>query len=228
MMQDVIYDVNVSIDGFIAGSGGDISMFPSEGPMIDAYLDRLAEYRVAIMGRATYEFGYRFGLKPGANPYPHMRTIVFSRTLDLPSGAEIEVVRQDSVQSVARLREGDEGPIYLCGGGVFEPRSSRPPLSTGCGSSARRCSSEAALGSSPRKPLRGARPSWERSWRGTTLRATHLVDPEGIHARSTLTLESDWTGARLIAPILRWALRAENRALRRACEAATRLVPERP
>ena len=119
MMQDVIYDVNVSIDGFIAGSGGDISMFPAQGPMIDAYLDRLAEYRVAIMGRATYEFGYRFGLKPGANPYPHTRTIVFSRTLDLPSRAEIEVVRQDAVQSVARLREGDAGPIYLCGGGAF-------------------------------------------------------------------------------------------------------------
>jgi hypothetical protein len=71
MMQDVIYDLNVSVDGFIAGSGGDISMFPSEGPWVDTYLVRLAEYRVAIMGRAICEFGYRFGLKPGANPYPH-------------------------------------------------------------------------------------------------------------------------------------------------------------
>jgi uncharacterized membrane protein len=70
--------------------------------------------------------------------------------------------------------------------------------------------------------------SWERAWRGTTLRATHMVDAEGTRARSTLTLETDWTGARLIAPILRRALRAENRALRRACEAATRLAPVRP
>jgi hypothetical protein len=33
---------------------------------------RLENYAFAIMGRATYEFGYRFGMPPGQNPYPQM------------------------------------------------------------------------------------------------------------------------------------------------------------
>jgi hypothetical protein len=33
---------------------------------------RLENYAIAIMGRATYEFGYRFGMQPGQNHYPQM------------------------------------------------------------------------------------------------------------------------------------------------------------
>lgn len=73
-MQPIIYDVAVSIDGYISGPGGDISKFAHEGPVVDDYFARLGQYAVAIMGRHTYEFGYRFGLEPGANPYKHMRT----------------------------------------------------------------------------------------------------------------------------------------------------------
>ena len=60
-MQPIIYDVAVSIDGYIAGPGGDISAFPASGRLVDDYLERLADYRTVIMGRDTYEFGYRFG-----------------------------------------------------------------------------------------------------------------------------------------------------------------------
>lgn len=118
-MQPVIYDVAVSMDGFIAGPGGDISRFAHEGPVVDDYFARLKTYPTAIMGRATYEFGYRHGLRPGQNPYPWMRTIVFSATLDLPAGAQVEVAASRSADIVADLKAQAQAPIYLCGGGVF-------------------------------------------------------------------------------------------------------------
>ena len=118
-MHPIIYDVAVSADGFISGINGDISRFPHHGAVVDDYTARLATYRLAIMGRATYEFGYGFGLVPGANPYPHMRTVVVSATIDLPAEAEVEILRNGTPEALRALQAGSGGPVYLCGGGVF-------------------------------------------------------------------------------------------------------------
>ncbi|WFL76307.1 dihydrofolate reductase family protein [Altererythrobacter arenosus] len=116
-MQPIIYDVAVSIDGFIAGPDGDITGFSESGPVVDDYLARLETYAFAIMGRATYEFGYRFGLKPGDIPYSSMDCHVFSQTLTLPAGSRVELVREPAVDRARRLKTVSTGPIYLCGGG---------------------------------------------------------------------------------------------------------------
>lgn len=118
-MQPIIYDVAVSIDGFIAGPDSDISAFPHEGRIVEDYFERLQSYSCAIMGKATYEFGYSFGLTPGENPYPHMKSVVFSSSIDLPAGAEVEVVREGAPDRIDRIRRESEGPVYLCGGGKF-------------------------------------------------------------------------------------------------------------
>lgn len=118
-MQPVIYDVAVSIDGYIAGPDGDISQFAHDGPVVEDYFTRLTTYSCAIMGRATYEFGYRFGLEPGTNPYPHLKTIVFSQSIALPEQREIEVVSGEPARYIADLREQATKPVYLCGGGQF-------------------------------------------------------------------------------------------------------------
>lgn len=118
-MQPIIYDVAVSLDGFIAGPGGDVSHFAHDGPVVDDYNDRLGGYAIAIMGRATYEFGYRYGLKPGQNPYAHMKTYVFSRTLSVPDQSDVTVMTATTVDTIRRLQQDAAGPIYLCGGGAF-------------------------------------------------------------------------------------------------------------
>ena len=110
-MQPIIYDVAVSIDGFISGAGGDISIFATDGPVVDDYRKRLETYTCAIMGRATYEFGYRYGMRPGVNPYPNMQTFVFSNSLQLPTSSEVSVVARDGVTAIKRLRETQPGPI---------------------------------------------------------------------------------------------------------------------
>lgn len=116
-MSHLIYDVAVSIDGYISGPDGDISAFPHSGQIVDDYVHRLDSYAVALMGRATYEFGYAFGLQPGANPYPQMRSTILSRRIDLPPDPDVVIVRDESVDYVRHLKAETDGNIYLCGGG---------------------------------------------------------------------------------------------------------------
>tara|TARA_Y100001937_G_scaffold1217_2_gene1456 strand:+ start:25837 stop:26376 length:540 start_codon:yes stop_codon:yes gene_type:complete len=120
-LKEIVYHVAVSLDGFIAGPGGDVAGFPHTGPHVQEYLDALGGYDMAIMGRRTYEFGYAYGLKPGANPYPLMETYVFSASLELPGPQQCEIhcIRDDFLAQAKKLKQGSGGPIYLCGGGTF-------------------------------------------------------------------------------------------------------------
>lgn len=116
-MHPIIYDVAVSADGFIAGPDGDVSQFPHDGAIVDDYHARLATYAHVLMGRGTYEFGYAYGLSPGANPYPHAESIVISRTIALPESHEVRHWAGVSANDLNDLRARASGPIYLCGGG---------------------------------------------------------------------------------------------------------------
>ena len=143
-MQPIIYDVAVSIDGYISGPSGDVSKFPLTGEFVDDYQQRLSAYASCVMGRMCYEFAYRFGLKPGENPYPSMRTVVFSTSLELPKKSDVELVSTGMVGFLKQLRHDSPGPIYLCGGGEFagsvakhglidKLRIKRVPILLGCG-----------------------------------------------------------------------------------------------
>lgn len=118
-MRTIHYDVAMSLNGYIAGPDEDISGFPAKGEHLDAYLKRLEGYDTVLMGRSTYEFGFRFGLHPGQRAYPHMRHLIFSRTLELPTNCDVEIVRDDWVNRVKALKSSAGGAIYLCGGGQF-------------------------------------------------------------------------------------------------------------
>lgn len=118
-MHPVIYDVAVSLDGYISGPDGDISGFAHDGPVVEDYVARLAGYATAIMGRGTYEFGYRFGMEPGQNPYAHMQTHVFSERLELPDKRSVALHRRAGRAQVAEVTRASDGPVYLCGGGAF-------------------------------------------------------------------------------------------------------------
>lgn len=117
-MQPLIYDVAVSLDGYIAGPRGDLSAFRYEGPGVASCRARMRPYAAAIMGRGTYEAGYVYGLAAGETPFPGLRTLVFSSRLDLP-GADVELTAEDPATAIARLKAEATGPICLCGGGAL-------------------------------------------------------------------------------------------------------------
>ncbi|GAB4239696.1 MAG: dihydrofolate reductase family protein [Ekhidna sp.] len=118
-MRNIVYYVATSLDGYIAGEEGDISMFAHEGDLVDQYLYDLESFDTVIMGRNTYEFGYRYGLKPGDPAYAHMEHFIFSDSLKLASSHDqVNVVSKD-LDKVRELKQEVGSDIYLCGGGMF-------------------------------------------------------------------------------------------------------------
>jgi dihydrofolate reductase len=118
-MRDIIYYVATSIDGFIEGPGGDISGFVGEGTGMHEYLDDLQQFDTVIMGRKTYEFGYRFGLRPGQPAYPHMQHYIFSGTLRFDQPDCRVLVCKPDIETVKKLKAQEGTAIYFCGGGTF-------------------------------------------------------------------------------------------------------------
>jgi len=104
--------VATSIDGYIAQENDNIDLFPTEGDHIQDYVQSLTRYDI--------EFGYRYGMKPGDNPYPHMTTYVYGQTLRLPHCDKgLSVITTDIVDHVTSLKQKPGDSIYLCGGGIL-------------------------------------------------------------------------------------------------------------
>jgi dihydrofolate reductase len=118
-MRRIVYYVATSIDGFICGLNNDISGFVGEGNGVAKYLADLADYDTVIMGKNTYEFGYKFGLKPGQRAYPHMTHYIFSNSLKLDNPDPKVHVCPVDLEKIQKMKSETGTDIYLCGGGVF-------------------------------------------------------------------------------------------------------------
>ncbi|MCU0390838.1 MAG: dihydrofolate reductase, partial [Thermoflexibacter sp.] len=82
-MRKIVYYVACSIDGFIMSNDEDMSCWVQNGSGINQYFTDLQSFDTVIMGRKTYEFGYKFGLKSGQVAYTNMKNYVFSNTLQI-------------------------------------------------------------------------------------------------------------------------------------------------
>ena len=120
-MRNIVYYVASSIDGFISGVDDNISGFVNEGNGIATYLSDLASFDTVIMGRNTYEFGYKFGVQPGqpSPVYGHMTHYIFSDTLTFDTKHEQVQVRKIQLAEIEKIKKMEGSDIYLCGGGQF-------------------------------------------------------------------------------------------------------------
>jgi len=113
-MRRLKYHVAATIDGFIAHEDHTIDGFVPGGEHVDDYLHSLrTDYGVVLMGRRTYEFGFQFGI---TNPYPWMKQYVFSGTMERSPDSNVELVSENVVDFVRKLKDGTGKDIYLCGG----------------------------------------------------------------------------------------------------------------
>ncbi|MFC4376768.1 dihydrofolate reductase family protein [Nocardia halotolerans] len=132
-MRKLVYYIGASIDGYIAGPGGEVDFYP----VTQEYAASLsAEFPEAIpthlraqigmdvdtpnrnwdtvlMGRGTYEPGLAEG---APSPFAHLKQYVFSTTLE-QQHPDVEIVAGDPVAFVRELKQRDGGDIWLCGGG---------------------------------------------------------------------------------------------------------------
>ncbi|MEV6274498.1 dihydrofolate reductase family protein [Nocardia sp. NPDC051832] len=136
-MRKLIYFVGMSLDGYIAGPNDDIS-FMDGGADFWAWLaanypetlpahvwphfgiepgTAPAHFDTLVMGRGTYDPALNVGI---ASPYPHMKTqYIVSATLERIDAPGVELVKNDPVGLVQRLKKEDGKDIWLAGGGKF-------------------------------------------------------------------------------------------------------------
>lgn len=111
-MRRVRYNVAASLDGYIAGPGGEFDWIPAD-PTVD-FAAIFAGVDTVLLGRRSYDLT-RSGQAPWA---PGTRVYVFSRTLRPGDHPGVTVVGDDAGGVVAALRaEPGEGEIWLFGGG---------------------------------------------------------------------------------------------------------------
>ncbi|WP_371496167.1 dihydrofolate reductase family protein [Kitasatospora sp. NBC_00374] len=136
-MRKLVYFIASSLDGFIAGPDGADPTGPDGfWPITESYVQHLVteypetlpaparaalgvtaegtHFDTVLEGRRTYEIGLKVGL---ANAYPHLRHLVFSRTLAESPDPGVELVAGDPVETVRELKQQDGKDIWLVGGG---------------------------------------------------------------------------------------------------------------
>lgn len=121
-MGELIYHVAVSLDHFIADQAlidGDIerSLFLFDGDHVPDFLEDIKDYDAVLMGRKTYEFGFLLGAKPGEPGYKGIKHYIFSKSLQFDSNEEVELIKEDAVPFIQKLKQQEKGRIWLCGGG---------------------------------------------------------------------------------------------------------------
>uniref|UniRef100_A0AAU2V300 Dihydrofolate reductase family protein n=1 Tax=Streptomyces sp. NBC_00003 TaxID=2903608 RepID=A0AAU2V300_9ACTN len=134
-MRKLSYFIGMSLDGFIAGPDDEVQFLLDQ--VSPAYFEYLkaewpetmptvgrqhfgfddaenTHYDTVLMGRATYALGLKDGL---VNPYAHLKSYVFSRSLTESPDPAVELVAGDPVAKVRELKRQDGLGIWLCGGG---------------------------------------------------------------------------------------------------------------
>ena len=137
-MRRLVYLVAVTLDGFIAGpEGGDPSgsdFFPVTPDLVEHLVSTWPEtlpgpardamgitgaglhFDTVVEGRASYDLGLAAGL---TDAYPHLRHVVFSRSLAGRTDLPVEIVAGDPVERVRELKAEDGADIWLVGGGTL-------------------------------------------------------------------------------------------------------------
>ncbi|KAF4405063.1 dihydrofolate reductase family protein [Streptomyces lycii] len=135
-MRKLVYCIASTLDGFIAGPDGADPTGPAGfWPIPEDYVRHLCEeypeilpaparealgvtaegtrFDTVLEGRRTYEIGLRAGL---TDAYPHLRHLVFSRTLTESPDPAVELVAGDPAAKVRELKQEAGKDIWLLGG----------------------------------------------------------------------------------------------------------------
>ncbi|GAA3528588.1 dihydrofolate reductase family protein [Nonomuraea rosea] len=131
-MRKLVYYIGTSIDGYIAGPGGEVDFYPLADDMaadINAQFPETVpthiraqigldtpnlRFDTVVMGRGTYEPALAVGV---TSPYAHLRQYVVSGTIKSIDDPAVELVADDPLGLVRRLKQEDGLDIWLCGGG---------------------------------------------------------------------------------------------------------------
>lgn len=109
-MRKLRYCVAASLDGFIAGSKGELDWIVID-PSID-FESFFKDFDTVLMGRITYEIT----TQGGGGIMPGMKTLICSRSLKSEDHPEITLIN-DASTTVRELKSETGKDIWLFGGG---------------------------------------------------------------------------------------------------------------
>ncbi|GHB48991.1 deaminase [Streptomyces viridiviolaceus] len=135
-MRRLVYYIATTLDGFIAGPDGADPTGPNGfWPIQEDYIQHLVteypetlpvqarqalsvtaegtHFDTVLEGRRSYEIGLAAGI---TDAYPHLRHLVFSRSLTESPDPAVELVAEDPVTIVRELKQQEGKDIWLLGG----------------------------------------------------------------------------------------------------------------
>jgi dihydrofolate reductase len=110
-MRLIRYAVAMSLDGYIAGPGGEFDWIEHE-PEID-FKAIWAQFDTLLMGRRTYDLARQMG----KTSWPGMKAVVFSRTLRPEEHPSVTVMASVDRDAIEALRAASGKDLWLFGGG---------------------------------------------------------------------------------------------------------------
>jgi dihydrofolate reductase len=116
-MRTVTYGAASTLDGFIAGQGGEIDWLQFSNDVSQLIRDYWKSIDTILMGRKTWDHAVKMGGGGGGGSSPGMRTYVFSRTLRTIDAEGVELVREDAAGFVRELKSRQGKGICMMGGG---------------------------------------------------------------------------------------------------------------
>jgi dihydrofolate reductase len=127
-MAKVVYSMSVSVDGFIAGPGGEIDWSAPDEELHRFHNEQAREVGVHLLGRHLYETMLYWETATSlpeiseterefARIWQALPKVVFSRTLDAVEG-NARLARDGIAEEVAVAKEQVEGDIAVGGAGL--------------------------------------------------------------------------------------------------------------
>lgn len=124
-MRTVTYGGAVSLDGFLAGVNGALDWLHFSKDVQDITTEYWKDVDTILMGRKTFQLSASSGRKSKSKKLtkqkppkePAIRTYVFSRTLSAIEEPGVELVKEDAVEFVRRIKRQPGRGICLMGGG---------------------------------------------------------------------------------------------------------------
>lgn len=117
-MRKVTFGVANSLDNYIARPDGAVDWLlwcKEVNEIMGAFWKTID---TVLMGRKTYQVALEQS-RGKKNPYPGIKSYVFSRTLDESPDKTVEIVREDAAAFIRKLKSEEGKDICLMGGGEF-------------------------------------------------------------------------------------------------------------
>jgi len=117
-MRKVTFGGANSLDNYFARKDHAVDWLMWSDEAASVMTDYWKTIDTVLMGRKTYEVALK-NSKGKSNPYPGIKSYVFSRTLQPGKDAGVEIIQKDAVAFVRKLKSQKGKDICVMGGGAF-------------------------------------------------------------------------------------------------------------